>query len=158
MWNLLISQVNVGFIYLIYNKAIKTSNYCQKLLQDLFLFQWTLSSMNVHELIVVGPMCITLHFEVLSFNLSNHSIRLYMPLYGPWCRTAENNTWTSFILSANRNSSGNLYLGKSFINNIIKVVPKALPWGTPLMTNVEVTGTCCLLLAANLLPKIITDH
>ena len=155
----------VGFLYLVCNKTRKTSNYCQKLLQDHFLFQWTISSMNVHEFVLVGPTCTTLHFEVLSFNchLSNYSIRWYVPLCSPWCQTAENNTWTSFMLSANRNSFDNIHLVKSFINNIIKAVPKTLPWGTPLMTNtksdnVEVTGTCCLLFRRKSLPKITTNH
>ena len=52
--------------------------------------------------------------------------------------------------SANRNNFANISLGKSFLNNINKMGPKTIPWGTPLITdaqsdNAEMTRTYCLL-------------
>ena len=73
-------------------------------------------------------MCITLHFEVLNFNckLLDHSIRWSMPHCSSWWQTAENNTWRSFVSSANKNNFANITLDKLFRNNINKMGPKTL--------------------------------
>ena len=44
-----------------------------------------------YELVLIGPVCITLHSEALNFNcyLSDHSIRWSMSLLSSWWQTAE---------------------------------------------------------------------
>ena len=92
----------------------------------------TLSNI-VYELVLVGPMCLTLHFEVLNFNchLSDLSINWSMSLCSSWWQTTGNNTRKSSLSSSNRNNFANLSLGKLFINNVNKIGPKTLSWGTP---------------------------
>ena len=94
------------------------------------------SNMSLYQLVQCALLYI-LRYWILTDHLSDHSIRWSMSLCSSWWQTAENNTWRSFVSSANINNFANISLGKSFINNINKTGPKTLPFGTPLMTDAQ---------------------
>ena len=115
-----------------------------------FLRFSSLKSSMVCEFEISFPKCITLQFDVLSFN-SRVLDDLMSWLISSWsslCEVTEINFCINFVSSPNKNNSASVSLGKS-MQIINSTGSNTLPWGTPLLTffqfdKVLFTRTCCL--------------